>query len=120
LTPLINGVRVKPSSNSTISVAVHSTSVADGDSVDLDATQANPSTLKLGVGEAANIAVPLVNDWDGAIIDDIAFGFRTQETGMLCGDTDVTLEGETYAGYPFTATDFMNITDGVDGGGCHP
>jgi hypothetical protein len=99
---------------------VHSTNVADGDSIDFDATQVDPSTLKLGVGEAANVATPWVDDWDGDTIpDDVAFAFRTQDTGILCGDTNVVLKGETYAGDSFTATDLINTSD-CDTGSCHP
>jgi hypothetical protein len=111
---------VDPASNNLISIGIHSTSVAGGDSVDFDATQVDPSTLKLGVGEATNVSYPWVNDWDGDTnFDDVAFGFRTPETGIICGDTEVLLNGETYAGDPFTASDSVSTTDCADTG-CHP
>jgi hypothetical protein len=111
--------RISSNSNNLISVAIHSTSIADRDKTDFDSLQVNPSTLKLGVGEAPNVATPWVNDWDGDGDTDVIFGFRTQETGIICGDKEVLLEGETYAGDPFTASDSIRTTDCEDTG-CHP
>jgi lysophospholipase L1-like esterase len=115
------GNHVKPASNELISVAIHSTSIADGDFVDFDATQVDPSTLRFGIGGAPNIAVPWVMDWDGDnIVDDVAFAFRTQDSGFFCNDTEVWLEGETYSGEPLIGTDTIQIKDCNDLGGCHP
>jgi len=33
--------------------------------------------------------------------------FRTQETGIVCGDTEVTLTGETFAGGPVSGSDVI-------------
>ena len=111
---------VKPASNDLISIAIHSTNITDGDTVNFDAIQVDPATLKLGVGEASNVVTPWVDDWDSdTIADDIAFGFRTQDTGIFCDDEEVTLTGETYAGDAFTATDFINTIDCTNTS-CHP
>lgn len=110
---------VRPSSNNLIALAVMGSNTATGDSEDFDATQVDPASLKLGIGEAQNVAIPWVYDFDGDTNIDVAFGFRTQDTGIVCGDTEVTLVGETLAGEPFTATDTISTSDCVDAG-CHP
>jgi hypothetical protein len=111
---------VKPDSNDAIFVAVMGSRTANGDPIDFDVSQIDPATLKLGAGEAANIAVnPLLGDYDHDTISDAAFAFRTQDTGILCGDSDVTLEGETFNGDQFAGTSTIATTD-CDTGGCHP
>jgi hypothetical protein len=118
--PFDTANEVQPSSDNPIIVAVHSTNVADGDAEDFDATQVDPATLKFGIGEAPNVAVtPWVQDLDGDSDSDVMFAFRTQDTGIFCGDTEATLTGETYASAPFTGTDSVTTTDCVDTG-CHP
>jgi hypothetical protein len=111
---------VSPSSDNPIIVAVHSTSVGDGDAADFDATQVDATTLKFAIGEAPNVAAtPWVQDLDGDSDSDVMFAFRTQDTGIFCDDTEATLTGETYAGEAFTGTDSVTTTDCVDAG-CHP
>lgn len=111
---------VSPSSDNPIIVAVHSTSIGDGDAADFDATQVDATTLKFAIGEAPNVAVtPWVQDLDGDSDSDVMFAFRTQDTGIFCGDTEATLTGETYAGDAFTGTDSLTTTDCIDTG-CHP
>ncbi len=36
---------------------------------------------------------------------DMMFHFKTQETGIVCGDTEATLIGETFGDIQFTGTD---------------
>jgi hypothetical protein len=111
--------QVKPASNNLISVALHSSNIGNSNRIDFDATQIDPSTLRFGAGGAENAAAPWVADWDGdSIADDVAFGFRTQDAGIVCGDTEVLLNGETYAGDPFAASDA--ITTDCEDSGCHP
>jgi hypothetical protein len=87
--------------------------------VTFDATQVNPATLKFGIGEAQNQAVtPLVWDRDDDTDSDVIFPVKTQDTGIICGDTEATLTGLTYAGAPFTGTDSVTTTDCVQD--CHP
>ncbi len=62
------------------------------------------------------VATPWVADFDGDANTDVAFGFRTQDTGVFCGDTEVTLTGETYTSDPFTGTDTISTSDCVDTG----
>ena len=94
------------------------TSIADGDAVNFDATQINASTLKFAVGGAPNIATPRVKDVDGDFDNDVTFTFRTQDTGIACSDTQATLTGATNAGDLFTGTDAVVTADCVDS--CHP
>ncbi len=44
-------------------------------------------------------------DDDGDL--DIVMHFRTQETGIECGDTDAVLTGETYDGQKFVGSDYI-------------
>jgi len=89
---------VNPKSKGVVPVAVLG-------SIDFDATQVDFSTVTFGPGGASpshDGHVEDVND-DGFV--DMVFHFKTQETGIACGDADATLEGETFGGIPFTGTD---------------
>ena len=108
-------------SSNWIMVTALTTQVADGDGVNFDALQANPASVKFGPFQAPNIAAnPLIADIDGDSDADISFAFQTQDTGILCADTEATLIGETNTGQPFIGTDFITTTDCTDTGGCHP
>ena len=112
--------KVYPASNKQITVAIHSTSVGDGDAADFDATQVDAATLKFATGEAPNVAAtPWVQDLDGDSDSDVTFAFLTQDTGIFCGDTEATLTGETYGGEAFIGTDSVTTTDCGDNS-CHP
>jgi 6-phosphogluconolactonase (cycloisomerase 2 family) len=52
-------------------------------------------------------------DIDGDGDSDVVLHFRTEATGITCGDTSVSLTGLTYGGREFAAS------DGVDILGCH-
>jgi hypothetical protein len=54
-------------------------------------------------------------DYDGDI--DLVFHFRGYETGIVCGDTIVTLTGSTFAGEEFEASDVIRTVPGGDCGG---
>lgn len=110
---------VFPTSTKTINVAVLTTNVADGDAVDFDATRVTASTLKFAAGQAPNVATPRVRDVDGDLDNDVIFGFRTQDTGIACGDTQATLTGRTNTGVSFTGSDAV-ITMDCSTGSCHP
>jgi hypothetical protein len=97
--------KVFPETTRIINVAVLSTSVADGDDEDFDATQVNPDTLKFGIGEAPNVGVPRVTDVDNDGDNDVIFAFNTQDTGIVCGDTEASLTGKTYSGSLFAGVD---------------
>jgi hypothetical protein len=84
-----------------------------------DATQVDPSTVKFGLGEAVPANPPIISNVDGFHGDDTTLKFLTEDTGIFCNDTEVTLSGETYTGEAFTGTDVIDASDCVDGG-CHP
>ena len=121
ISPFNSENEVRPASNDAIFVAVHSTNVADGDALDFDATQVDLDTLKFGgIGEAANLPeTPSVLDLDGDADSEAVFAFRTQDTGIFCGDTEATLTGSTYSGELFSGTDSITTIDCPDLGS-HP
>lgn len=93
---------VNTDSNGVITVAVLT-------SEDFDALQVDPDTARFGPAEAAKAhsqAHVEDVDYDGDM--DLVFHFRTQETGMQCGDTEATLTGETWDGIPVSGTDSVD------------
>lgn len=110
---------IDPDSTAVIPLAVLSSSIAEGDEVDFDATQIDPTSLQFGYTAAANVAVPAASDVDGDGSTDMSFGFNTQDTGIACEDTEAVLIGEMLSGEVFSATDFVSTGD-CDDGGCHP
>ena len=109
---------VDPAEDTTLLVAIQSTSVADGDDTDFDATTVNAMSLRLGTLEAPNRTWPVFSDVDGDSDTDTVFSFNAADTGITCDDTDVYLSGETQAGQAFFATDAITALN-CDGG-CHP
>lgn len=110
---------VRPASDTTIVVAVMGSSLASGDAQDFDATQVDPVSLRLGIGEALATTSGAVADYDEDTNADVAFGFSTQDTGIFCNDTEVTLVGQTIDGESFTGTDTIDASD-CDATSCHP
>lgn len=101
--------KVNPKSGGVIPVAILTTSIADGDATDFDATQVDETTLYFGpdeVGIAHRRAH--VADVDGDGDRDLLLHFRTRGTGLACGDTEATLKGETFGGEPITGTDAVD------------
>jgi hypothetical protein len=60
-----------------------------------DATMVDPGTVFLGLYLAAPVHWAL-EDFDGDGDLDLVLQFRTQETGIQCGDTFAELMGETF------------------------
>jgi len=110
---------VKPTSDEPIIVTIYNTSVADGDDVDFDATQVQPASLNFGLGAAKSTKDPWLLDIEGDGDTDALYIFQTQDAWILCGDTEVSLTGETFSGDQFTATDNITTTD-CENGRCHP
>ena len=74
-----------------------------------DATQVAQDKVRFGPEQVPNVKSPPVAlnvDGDGDV--DLILGFVTRKTGISCGDTSVTLEGETYAGEAFVGTDTID------------
>jgi hypothetical protein len=71
---------------------------------EFDAQQVDPMTVALGAGGAVpDKYVSKYSNRDGML--DLVLRFKTPEIGLQCGDTDVTLTGETYAGEDIIGTD---------------
>ena len=64
-----------------------------------DAATVNPATVRFGAtGTEAQPASYALEDVDGDGDADLALRFRTQQTGIQCGDTSAILTGRTYSG----------------------
>jgi lysophospholipase L1-like esterase len=117
--PWSNENLVFPASNNPILLALLSVADAPSYTLNLDASQIDPASVRFGPGEAANKAQPTFDDYDGDMHGDILLGFTTQDSGIACGDTEVNIFGETYAGESFIAEASINTTDCTTTG-CHP
>jgi hypothetical protein len=111
--------QVRPDDSYVVLVGVKTTSIADGEADDVDALQIDPASLRFGPAGAHNVTTPITSDLDGDADTDVIFGFAIEETGILCGDTDVMLEGEQYDGYPLMGADTIITTD-CEVSACHP
>jgi hypothetical protein len=110
---------VLPLSNDLITVAFLSTSGAASEQLNFDSTQINPDSVRFGLGEAVNVYSPDYVDFNGDNQVDVLLGFQTEASGIACGDTEVALFGETYAGEAFIAEASIDA-DACVGTGCHP
>jgi hypothetical protein len=105
---------INPRSNGVIPVAVLTTSVADGDLCDFDAAAVDASSVRFGPDEA-----PIAHgsghisdvDSDGDL--DLLLHFSTPATGIVCGDTVVSLTGVTIGGEAFGGSDTI-VTVGCE------
>jgi len=93
---------INPLSSGLIAVAILTTD-------DFDALWVDPSTVYFGPNSAVSAhgeAHASDVDRDGDI--DLLFHFKTQETGIQCGDTAATLIGETWGGTAISGIDSIN------------
>ena len=75
-----------------------------------DATQLNWETVLFGPeGATESHGRSHVEDVDDDGDMDVVLHFNTQDTGILCDDTEVTLTGETFGGEAITGTDSVEI-----------
>jgi hypothetical protein len=83
---------VNPKNNGVVHVAILTTSVASGDAADFDPWDSvDPSTVAFGPGQAAPDKEPAAEDVDLDGDLDMVLRFRTQDTGVACGLTEMTL-----------------------------
>jgi len=93
-----------------VPVAILTTSVAAGEPVDFDATQVDPSTLRLGPAEAQMAYWHArIKDVDGDGDADLIAMFRVIETGITCTDTQINLSGATFAGEAIWGKDVIEV-----------
>ena len=104
---------VNPRSRGVIPVAILTTD-------DFDASTVAPGTERFGPDEA--VIAHRSGHFEDVDLDgdtDLMLHFRTQETGIQCGDTEATLTGETFDGQSFQASDSI-VTVGCHGSGHGP
>ena len=90
---------VNPESKGNIPVAILTTE-------DFDAHLVDPLTVQFGPGAATEFHERWhVEDVDEDGDLDLLFHFKTQETGIACGDSEAELVGETYSGQAIVGTD---------------
>lgn len=92
---------INPTSQGIIQVALLTTDT-------LDATSVDPSTVRFGRSGTEAVAVrSTLEDVNGDGRPDLILYFRTQETGIQCGDTSALLTGSTTSGQMIQGTDVI-------------
>lgn len=97
---------INPNSKGVIAVAILGSDILNVRDVDV-------TTLKFGPDEASPahdltdsvVYEEHIQDVDGDQIEDLVSHYRTQDTGIVPGDTSATLTGQTTGGIPISGTD---------------
>lgn len=90
---------VNPRSHGVIPVAILTTD-------EFDATSVNPLSVRFGPDEASEAhGRGHIEDVNGDGRPDLMLHFRTDETGIQCGDSEVILTGQTFGGKAIQGSD---------------
>ena len=90
---------INPRSKGVIPVAILTTDT-------FDATTVNPLSVKFGPKGATEAhGCGHIEDVNGDGKNDLVLHFRTQDTGIKCGDTSASLTGETFSGQAIEGSD---------------
>jgi DNA-binding beta-propeller fold protein YncE len=93
---------INPKSKGNIPVAILTTG-------DFDATTVDPLSVEFGPdGATESHGRGHIEDVDGDGDGDLVLHFRTQDTGIQCGDTSASLTGETFGGQVIEGSDSIN------------
>jgi hypothetical protein len=98
---------INPKSQGVIPVAILSTNAFDASTLD-------PRNVRFGPNRALATGKAQLDDVNGDGQSDILLHFRTQESGIQCGDTSVSITGETVDGIPIQGSDAIRTV------GCKP
>jgi len=94
-------------SNGVIPVAILSTATFDASTVDPLSVMFGPSGAKESHGKGH------LEDANGDGVADMVLHFKTQETGIVSGQTEATLTGKTLAGVDIVGSDAITVFGGV-------
>lgn len=97
---------IDPNNQGVLPAAILTTSTGTGELLNFDATTVDPLSLvfgPLGARETHNRGHIQDVDGDGDL--DLILHFKTEDTGIQCGDTEASLTGETFIGQPILGTD---------------
>jgi hypothetical protein len=89
---------INPGAGGFLGVAILTTSIADGDPLDFDATQVEPTSVRFGPGFTSLAWAAKANDADHDGDADLIPHFKITDTGIACGDTVATLTGRKFNG----------------------
>jgi len=89
---------INPKSNGVIPVAILGTSSFDASTVD-------QASVRFGMGQALPQGRGQLADVNGDGRVDLLLHFRTQDAGIQCGDTTVSITGQTLDGVPIQGSD---------------
>jgi hypothetical protein len=132
----VDNIQWEPAAPDSISVAIDIEPDSDANCVDpasngvvtvllagseaLGVEQVHPDSLAFGPNGAARAHEngPHYTDTDGDGLLDLIVHFPVQDTGVLAGDAELCLDGETLDGVPFGGCDVVNTA--VDDPACAP